>query len=215
MEPDYKLINLLLNFNSIKNHCSFNFLERHNFKICLNEFICYTIGNSNGRKYINCFKFLAQNCSYKLKNYYIKWWNTGTHEEITNNTIFDSINFWVHSGMTLRKNFFNYEDRMSLFRTTFIYDSVDNLFFRLSYINSYLFIPDQDNYKEIIYSNPNKYYRNNKINNKKQKNKKCKNLQLIEIQKKLNKIIDNKSYKILIKSYNNKLFEEIQNFINL
>lgn len=218
MDPDNQIINKLINSNSLKNFCSFNFLERHNFKINLNDFICYTIGNSNGRKYVNCFKFLGQNCTYKLKNYYIKWWNTGTFETIDNDTIFESIEFWIHSGMTLRKNFFNYDDRMSLFRTTFIYDSLNQTFFRLSYINCYLFIPELDNFKSIIFSKPQKYYINdkNKLKNKKIiSHHKPKNLQLIEIQKKLRVIISNKSYRYLLKSQHNKLFDEIQNFINL
>lgn len=216
MEPNYNLINYLINSNCIKNYCSYNFAERNNFKINLTDFICYTLGNSNNRKYVNCFKFLGESCNYKLKNYYIRWWNSGCFEDIDQNVIFDYVDFWVHSGMTLRKNFFNYEDRMSLFRTTFIYDELTQTFFRLSQLSSFIVIPEMIIFKNIIFSSPEKYYYIEKIKkNKKEIKKSNKNKQLEEIQKKLNKIIVNKNYKYLIKKYNNKLFEELENFINL
>lgn len=213
MNPDPCLIKKLINSNSIKNSCSYDFLYLHNFVINLNEFICYTVGNSNGQKYVNCFKFIGESTSFKLKNYYIKWWNTACFNEIDENTEFSSINFWVHSGMTLRKNFFNYDDRMSLYRTTFIFDEVSNTFFRLSFIQAFLKIPKSDNLNQFVFSTPDKYTlilkRKNNLNII------SKELMLIELQKKFKKILQNKLYVRVIKNQKTKLFEELDKFINI
>lgn len=218
MDPQIKLIKKLMRLNSIKNQCPYDFLQRHNLRINLVDFVCYTIGNYQGEKYINCFKFLGESCCYKLRNYYIRWWNNATFESINNNTIFSSVDFWVHSGMTLRKNFFNYDDRMSLYRTTFIYDENSDSFFRLSYISSYLVIPSIDLNQTKVYKSIDKYnYIEKRKKNKRQDilSQNIKNPQILEIQKKLSKIINNKIYKFIIKKQNTKLFEEITNFINL
>ena len=116
--------------------------------------------------------------------------------------------------MTLRKNIFMYEDRMSLYRSTFIFDELTHKFYRLSYIFNYIKIPEIQNINEYIFTSSDKFYKfNKKI--KKVKNNHIINNQLLDIQKKLNKIMQNKLTFYFLKKNHIRLFEEINNFIIL
>lgn len=217
MQPEIEHLNYLINRPTLRNFCSYDFLERHNFQINLANYICYTIGNSNNQRYINAFQFIGECSCHKLKNYYIRWWNTAEFDEYNKYSHFDSIQFWVHSGMTLRKNFFIYDDRMSLFRTTFIFDPLSKLFFRLSYIIAYIFIPFLSSVNNFIFTTPEKHYFCRKITQKENKRKTHIKIdpQINELQKKFSKIIKNKNYSRTIRKHNIKLFEELNNFIKI
>jgi len=215
MNPSIKLINILLASQTIRNECFSAFLEHNNFIIDLRNFICYTIGNAENKRIVNCFSFIGQSNSDKMCNYLVKWWNTATFKDYSDDQKFECIEFWVHSGMALRKAFFNYEDKMSLFRSTFIYDEINKKFYRLVNLNSFIHIPIISNYNCFIFSSENRYYLNQKEEKKNKQKRKCKNLQLIEIQKKFIKLLKNKNYSSFIRVTNIKLFNELHNFINL
>lgn len=208
MEPSVLLINLLLSKNYVKNLSTYNFLERNNYKIEINNYICYCVGIANNKKQIHCFQILGANSNNKLRNLKIKWWNISYLKPQ-----FDYVEFWVYSNLSLKKNFFLYEDRMSLFRSTFIYDEVSESFFRLSSLSSYLHFPEMFEVNDFIFISPDENYfsKNKNICNKQEQ----KNPIFNEIEKKLTKLIENQIYKNYIKKNHKKLFDELNMFINL
>lgn len=211
MEPDLDCI-LYLTRNSFLRNFSFErFLERHHNEIPLQNFICYTTGIADGKRVVNAFRILFQSTTSKIRSYFIEWWNTAAYDVYFPHMKFTSIQFWVHSGMTLRKNFFLYDDRMSLFRSTFIHDVRSGNYYRLSSLNHFLQIPEKSNFREQIFSQPGKFYYFQKI--RKTALKESRLPVEKEIKRLLEKITHKKNLAMYLKKSSPRLFEEIHSFI--
>jgi len=211
MEPDLACLDYLTKNSFIRNFSFDRLLERSNNTIPLQNFVCYTVGLVGSKRIIHAFRFLFQSPHSKIKSYYIQWWNTASFEEIDDNTILESICFWIHSGMTLRKNFFLYDDRMSLFRSTFIYDPSSCNYYRLSAMTNFLSIPNQSNFQKQIFTAPGKfYYYHKKIRPHVETNN---NPFKVEIMNLLKKILCKKNLVSHLQSTSPRLFEEIIKFI--
>jgi hypothetical protein len=211
MIPDIDCLIYLSQNSFIRNFPFEKFLEKNNNNIQLQNFICYTTGVADGKRIVHAFRFIAQSSNSKIKSYLIEWWNTAIHSVYFPHTEFTSIQFWVHSGMTLRKNFFLYQDRLSLFRSTFIHDLRSGNYYRLSYLNHFISIPEINNYQAQIFSQPGKYYyqlkqRTKMISEYKSPVEK-------EIKKLLEKIIKKKNLALYLKKSSSVLFQEIQKFV--
>lgn len=211
MDPDLDCIVYLTKNSFLRNFSFERFLERNNNEIPLQNFICYTTGIADGKRVVNAFRFLFQSSNSKIRSYYIQWWNTAAFDIYFPHTEFTSLQFWVHSGMTLRKNFFLYNDRMSLFRSTFIFDIRSGNYYRLSALNHFLSIPEKSNFGQQIYSHPTKFY----YYHKEKKSLPKDNRPPIEkeIIKALEKMMSKKNLASYLKKSSPLLFQEIQTFI--
>lgn len=211
MLPDPFCI-LYLQQNAFIRNISFEaLLDRHNNQIPLETYMCYTVGLVDSKRVVNAFQFLYQSTNTKIKSYYIRWWNTAAHPAIHFQTEFESIEFWVHSGMTLRKNFFLYDDRMSLFRSTFIYDPSVSYYFRLININDYISIPLKSNYQQQIFTSPTKF--NYNFKHSQTQIKIAHEIERKQIVKILGKIVGTRNLKRHIEKVSPSLFSEINSFI--
>lgn len=211
MVPDIFCIQYLQENTFVRNIQFDRLLDRHNNKIPLQNYICYTVGIVGTKRIVHAFQFLFQSSNTKITSYYIRWWNTAAHETITFQTEFQQVNFWVHSGMTLRKNFFLYEDRMSLFRSTFIYDPSYGYYFRLINLVDYIEIPIKSNFQQQIFTAPTKFTYNfkhkiNKVNLDRENQRK-------HISKILNKILLSRNLKSYVEKVSPSLFREINLFL--
>lgn len=212
MEPDTHCLLYLSRNSFIRNLPFEKFLEKNNNQIELQNYICYTTGIANGKKIIHAFRFLYESINSKIKSYYIQWWNTAAFPVINEQSTFQSVQFWVHSGMTLRKNFFLCEDRLSLFRSTFIYDLKSGFYHRLSTLNHFIVIPPISNFRHQIFTAPGKFYYHQRL--PKVITAVPKNPLREEIKKQLQKIISRKNTSIYIRKSFPQLYQEIHNFIN-
>ena len=211
MVPDPLCIQFLQANAFIRNIPFDRLLDRYRNVIPLDTFVCYTVGIVDSKRIVNAFQFLYESSNTKIKSYYIRWWNTATFLNVDFKSEFDSIEFWVHSGMTLRKNFFLYDDRMSLFRSTFIYDHHSNYYYRLINLVDYIQIPSKSNFQQQIYISPQKYNYNFKHN--KVKNKKCGESEKKQISKCLTKIVNARNLKSYLEKVSPSLLQEIDLFL--
>jgi hypothetical protein len=172
--PNIDHIYFLRNNIFIRNPSIDNFCRNYNYEIPISNFVCYNVGFIKGEKHVQSFRLLS-NISSGINSFYIQWWNTMfvfNQDDIVD----DSVSFWVHSGISLRKNFFLFEDRFSLFRSSFIYDEKNKLFIRLFLIEKF-FIYQKTFICKKIFTTPSKCFlfrqrKNNGIrkrNNHKQK----------------------------------------------
>lgn len=212
MVPDYFCIQFLQQNSFIRNISIDRLLDKHNNVIPLHNYICYTVGIVDSKRVVNAFQFLFESSNTKIKSYYIRWWNTAAFETISFRTEYESIDFWVHSGMTLRKNFFLYEDRMSLLRSTFIYDPSSSYYFRLINLIDYILIPPKSNYQQQIYTSPSKFSYNYKHNST--KSKENTSIEEKQIAKILKKLIQSRNLKMHLEKVSPSLFHEINRYIN-
>lgn len=171
MNPNKNHIDLLLKQHFIRNNGNEFILRRYNFCIPLHEIICYNVGFLNGKKHIQTFCIL-EGYTTGISSFKIRWWNTIFSDEET--PITDFVEFWVHSGISLRKNFFLFEDRFSLFRSSFFFCEQENVFVRLSSIEKYLFFPEIIPYQKIFSSPTKIFYSHNLTFRKKTKRNKQK-----------------------------------------
>lgn len=211
MEPDIDCLNYLTQNSFLRNFSFDRFLERYQNQIPLQSFVCYTTGIADGKRIVNAFRILFQCSNSKIKSYYIQWWNTAAFETYTLNSFFKYICFWVHSGMTLRKNFFLYDDRMSLFRSTFIQDARTGYYYRLSALNHFLDIPEKTNFRQQIFSQPAKFYYFQKLRKVEMTDARLPVEK--EIKKMLEKILQKKMLVAYLKKSSPELFDQIQNFV--
>lgn len=211
MQPDIDCIVYLTRNSFLRNYSFDRFLEKNKNEIPLQNFICYTTGIADGKRVVNAFRIMYQSSNSKIKSYYIEWWNTAAFDVYFPHTQFKSVSFWVHSGMTLRKNFFLYDDRMSLFRSTFIYDMYSGNYYRLSSLNHFIQIPEKSNFREQIFSQPGKCYYYQKERKASPKDHRTPIEK--EIKKLLEKITHKKNLVTYIKKSSPRLFEEIQTFV--
>jgi hypothetical protein len=151
--PNNDHIFFLKNNHFLRNPPIDTFVKRLNNQISLSQYICYNVGYINDKKFIQSFQILNFHTT-GIQNYRIRWWNTAFIDE--NSIISDYVDFWVHSGSALRTNFFLFEDRFSLFRSTFIYDTISETFFRLFTIENFL-VKNELFPLEKIYHSPSKF----------------------------------------------------------
>lgn len=210
MFPDTLCLQYLENTTFIRNHSFDKFLERNNNIIALINHMCYTVGIVENKKIVHAFRFLCESPNSKIKSYKIEWWNTAAFERFDLRDNYTKVEFWIHSGMTLRKNFFLLEDRLSLFRSTFIYDPFNGTYYRLINIIAYCQIPEVTNYQEKIYTSPSKFYFSQKMV-RKCKQKDSSHL-VNELKKSISKIRENRQQMILLESVSPQLFAEINKF---
>jgi hypothetical protein len=211
MEPEIECIHYLINHTFIRNLPYERFLEKHNLVLNLENFICYTTGSAAGKRIVHAFRFLSQSSNSKIKSYRIQWWNTASFETIDHHSVLQSICFWVHSGMTLRKNFFLFDDRLSLFRSTFIYDRINGFYHRLSALNSFTLIPEISNCNQQIFTAPGKYYFHQRV--PRLISTSSVNPLQEEIRKQLSKLTCRKNVSIYLRKSFPQLYHEIHNFI--
>lgn len=211
MEPEIECILYLINHTYIRNLPYEKFLEKKNHVLQLQNYICYTTGIAGGKRIVHAFRFIHESSNSKIKSYHIQWWDTAAHEHIHTHSQFQSICFWVHSGMSLRKNFFLYEDRLSLFRSTFIHDPVSGFYHRLSALSSFINIPEISNCNQQIFSSPGKYYFHQKI--PRPILGPTIDPILREIQRHLSKLLSRKNINIYLRKSFPQLYQEIHNFV--
>lgn len=211
MNPDPLCIQFLQANSFIRNIPFERLLDRHQNVIPLNMYMCYSVGIVDSKRIVNAFQFLYESSNTKIKSYYVKWWNTAAHPNITFQSEFESIEFWVHSGMTLRKNFFLYEDRLSLLRSTFIYDPYSSYYFRLINLIDYLQIPMRSNFQKQIYISPTKF--NYNFKHSVTKNKKFGQTEEKQLVKSFHKITSSRKLKSYLEKVSPSLLQEIQQFL--
>lgn len=215
MEVNIVCLDYLMQHSFIRNVCFEDFVERHNFQIKLSDFICYCVGIIDNQRIVHAIRILGQSPPPGVTSYFIQWFNTATYtwDEIMNNEIeFESTSFWVHSGVALRKNFFLFDDRMSLMKSTFIYDKHTHSYYRLACLLPFLQFDYTPSDKYPIYSSPIKIYYT--IKRPKKLNKAVPNKKRSNLQKALKKVVKiHNSFHYLEKEHK-RLFEEINNIIN-
>jgi hypothetical protein len=211
MLPDPLCVQFLEANPFIRNVSFDRLLDRYHNVIPINSFICYTVGIVDSKRVVNAFQFLFESSNTKIKSYFIRWWNTAAVPNVNFNSVFESIEFWVHSGMTLRKNFFLYDDRMSLLRSTFIYDPHAQYYYRLINLIDYISIPQKSNYQQQIFTSPSKF--NYNFKHSKLKSKKSVSVEEKQISKSLCKILQSRNQKCYLEKVSPSLLQEIEIFL--
>lgn len=214
MEIREECLHFLSNHNFIRNFSVEQFILENNFQFDISNYVIYCVGLIENQRIVHVVKFLGQNNSPGVTSYYIQWFNVACfpigglikHE-------MDSVCFWVHSGVALRKNFFLFQDRMSLLKSSFIYDAKRDNYYRLVNLVNYLKPNIIENINTPIYSSitkfsfPMKKTRKQSITTKDKK--------LLQLQKSLRKTVKNcNSFQYLEKTHI-RLFEEITKIINI
>lgn len=159
-QPDTYCISYLASHHFIRNHSVTSFLQQSS-RISFFDKIWYCIGIIEGERYVHAVRFLNKTPKPGITSYYIQWFNTSPFSHCSADNMpnyFDSIYFWVHSGVALRKNFFLFEDRMSLIRSCFYYEPCTGLFYRMSSLLPYLDIPDAVPSNLKIYTTVFRFY---------------------------------------------------------
>lgn len=142
----------LTNQNYVKNYPPSQFLREYNYKIPLENFVCYCVGVYNDEKVVHCLRIIMKSPSEKITTMQIEWFSPDSSRN-------ESVTFWVSSGISLKKNFFLHTDQLNFFRSTFIYSPSQSQFFRLSSIQNFLFIPEHNPMGQSIYNTPLKFYK--------------------------------------------------------
>jgi len=213
MEINFECVHYLTNHNFIRNTSIEAFVLENNFSIEISNHVVYCVGIVDEKRIVHVIKFLGQNNSPGVTSYFIQWYNIACYplSELGNYEI-QNVSFWVHSGVALRKNFFLFQDRMSLVKSSFIYDEKRKNYYRLANLMTYLKPQYLENISSPIYSSPIK------ISYPMKKNKKQSILsvdkKLVALQKSLKKTLKNcNSFQYVEKTYP-RLFHEINNVIN-
>lgn len=154
--PQFEQLSFLSNNFFLRNFSIESFCEYHEYEIPINEYVCYNVGLINGKKYVQSFQILARFLT-GINSFHIRWWNTSFVKSEEDLEKIDHCDFWVHSGISLRKNFFLFEDRFSLFRSSFLYDTNQKIFFRLFALEKFFKCPETTPQLKI-YSSPCKFF---------------------------------------------------------
>lgn len=210
MLPSAACIHYLANHHFIRNFSAAHLYDIQKWKD-VNFIIWYCVGVIEGKRYVHCIRFLKKSPKPGITSYFIEWYHTSVYSQCKKHEIpshFESIRFWVHSGVALRKNFFLFEDRMSLIRSTFFFDEETKLFYRMSVLLPYLQIPEEIPKQVHIYTTLNKYYCFQKRTKKRKYDDEFKKRN--ELVKSLKKLIENHNHHHFIECNYPKLFEEAQ-----
>ena len=173
MNPQYECIHFLTNTQFIRNVSIDQLLKNNNSSIDLSKYICYSVGIVDNHRIVNCITFLKQTPPNGVLSFEIKWYMPKNFHEYDHdeNMEYDSVIFWVHSGVALRKKFFYSEDRMSFLRSTFLHDPETNSMYRLSCIWSWVSLYQVKPLGSLIYNQPGQFYVYRKKHNSKGENK--------------------------------------------
>lgn len=177
--------------------------------------VWYCVGIIQGERYVHCIRFLKKSPKPGITSYCIEWFNTAPFSHLSRHempTHFESVRFWVHSGVALRKNFFLFEDRMSLIRSTFFYDEETKLYYRMSALLHYLEIPDEIPRQIQIYTSSNKCYCFQKRIKKRKFDEESKKKNHFVLS--LKKFVENHNHRRYMELHYPKLFEEAQFIIS-
>lgn len=155
LTPDQECIDFLTNHSYIKNFSPVSILKDHQFRIPIEQFICYCVGMIDSERTVQCIRIHQKIPSEKITSMQIQWFYPNHPEK-------GSILFWVNSGVCLKRQFFLYQDQLNFFRSTFIYYPEMQKYFRLSTFTNYISIPEVNPLGEPIYNSPFKCYRYNK-----------------------------------------------------
>lgn len=209
-------IEFLSNHSFIRNYSIENFVRENQFQIDISAYFLYSVGIIKNIRIVQTMKILGQCPSPGVTSYYIEWFNTASYnveELVYKSQEIESCSFWVHSGVALRKNFFLFEDRMSLFKSTFLFDPRSKCHYRLAILQPYLKINSTLNIQSPMFSSPSKIFLSGHRKNKVART--MKNFKLHSLQKNLKKVLkQNNTFSYLEQSHP-RLFEEITKIINL
>lgn len=150
MKPKTECIEYLKKHHFLRNYDVEPFLHRSKNQIDLSAHICYCVGIIEDIRFVQAIRLLHKTPLTGITSYFIEWFHCQNNEE--------SVQFWVHSGVTLRKHFFLFEDRISFIRGTFIYDEVLKRYYRLSSLLPFSYISEMSPPCEFIYATPIKKY---------------------------------------------------------
>jgi hypothetical protein len=151
VEPDDECIEFLTTHSYLKNFPPHNLLEDHKYKLPLSHFICYCVGIIDQRRVVQCIRILQKIPSDKITTMKVEWYgrknNDGTWEKTQ---------FWVNSGVCLKKQFFLFQDKLNFFRSTYIYYPEMQKYYRLSSFFYYMDVKECNPLGEQIYNSPMK-----------------------------------------------------------
>lgn len=203
----------LLNTYSIRNHSPAPLCKRFHYKIPISTFYCYSVGIINGIKRIQIFKIINQLVT-GIKTYKIQWWNTAfTEYSYINLNESEAVCFWVHSGGSLKKNFFLFEDKLNIFKSTYIFDRENSQFFRLMSLQNYFYFEEKiEKINEYIYTSPHKVHKQKKITEKRLKNNK--NKEIHQIKKISSKLLNDYNMRNCLINQFPVLFKELDRIYN-
>ena len=157
LEPDSDCVDYLTNHHYIKNHPPETLLKEFNYKIPLDRFICYCVGIIGEERKVQCIRILQKRPSDKLTTMNIEWYDPqGKRDEVTKQH--HKIQFWINSGICLKRHFFLFEDKLNFFRSTFIHFPEIEQYYRLSSIFNFIDIPQVNPVHMKIYVTPLKKY---------------------------------------------------------
>jgi hypothetical protein len=213
MLPSPSCIHFLANHSFIRNYNASHLFDTNVWKDT-DIFIWYCVGIIYRKRYVHCIRFLKKSPKPGITSYLIEWFNTAPYSQLDQNEIplhFDSVQFWVHSGVALRKNLFLFQDRMSLIRSTFYFDECTKLFYRMSVLLQYLNISEEIPRQVRIFTSFNKYYYFQKRNKKRKFDENEK--KRTDFLKALRKFIENHNHRHFIETNYIKLFEESQSIL--
>lgn len=101
------------------------FLARKGYQIPLQEFHCYCYGNRvGGERTLRLFQFVEMG-------------EQGFHVYLQG----EEKSIWVPDLVSLRRDIFQFKDQTSLFRSSFLYDPVEKMIFRLHLLHYFLYLP--------------------------------------------------------------------------
>lgn len=149
--PDLDCIRYLMNHSYFKNFSPTLLLEEYKYEFPISQFICYCVGYIDGYRTVQCIRILNKSPSNKLSSLYIQWFSPDFNEQ-------KSCRFWVNSGVCLKYNFFKFEDKLSFFRSTFIYSSSLKQYYRLSSFYNFIQVEERNPRQETIFHSPTKHY---------------------------------------------------------
>jgi hypothetical protein len=210
MHPSPTCIYFLAHHSFIRNYNASHLFNVQKW-IDTNVFIWYCVGIINDKRYVHCIRFIKKSPKPGITSYFIEWFNTAPFSQLEQNEIpshFDSVHFWVHSGVALRKNFFLFQDRMSLIRSTFYFDDETKLFYRMSILLPYLNISEEMPKQVQIFTTSARYYCFQKRNKKRKFDETLK--KRTDFVKCFKKFIESHNHRHFIQINYPKLFEESQ-----
>lgn len=203
----------LLTSYSIKNHSPAGVCQRYDYKIPISNYYCYSVGSINGTKRIQIFRIINQLVT-GINTYKIQWWNTAfTEYSYINLDESESVCFWVHSGGSLKKNFFLFEDKLNLFKSTYIFDRESSQFYRLMVFQKYFYFEEKIlKITDYIYTDYCKKHKQKVITEKRIKN--IKNKGCIQIRKIANKLLNDYYLRNCLINQFPDLFREFHKIVN-
>lgn len=147
--PDQECIHFLTIHSYLKNFSPHNLLEDHRYKLPLDRFICYCVGIIDQQRVVQCIRILKKTPSDKITTMMVEWFHL-------QNGHWEKVQFWVNSGVCLKKQFFLFQDKLNFFRSTYIYYPEMQKYYRLSCFFDYLDIDEVNPLGNYIYNSPTK-----------------------------------------------------------